>query len=62
MKWILIILAALCLASCLASCGTHSGPPAVDMRPVGDGLKLIGYALVGVAVVIVMGTMLRPRP
>jgi len=57
MKWLLIILAALCLASC----GTHSGPPAVDMRPVGDGLKLIGYALVGVAVVIVMGTMLRPR-
>jgi hypothetical protein len=58
MKWTLIALTALFLASC----GTHDGPPAVDMRPVGEGLKLIGYALVGVSVVLVMGTMLRPRP
>ena len=58
MKWTLIALAVLCLASC----GTPEGPPAVDMQPVGDGLKLIGYALVGVSVVIVMGTMLHPRP
>ena len=59
MKWILI--AALTVL-CLTSCGTPASPPVVDMRPVGDGLKLIGYALVGVSVVIVMGTMLRPRP
>ena len=57
MKCSLIALTALCFVSC----GTHDGPPAVDMRPVGEGLKLIGYALVGVSVVIVMGNMLRPR-
>lgn len=56
MKCPLILLTALCLASCAAG-----GPPAVDMRPVGDGLKLIGYALVGVSVVIVLGALLRPR-
>lgn len=58
MKWLLLVVPA---ALCLASCGTHSSG-ATDMRPVGEGLKLIGYSMVGVAVVIVMGTMLRPRP
>lgn len=57
MKCPLILLTALCLVSCAAG-----GSPAVDMRPVGDGLKLIGYALVSVSVVLVMGTLLRPRP
>ena len=58
MKWLLLIVP---VALCLASCGTPSSG-ATDMRPVGDGLKLIGYSMVGVAVVIVMGNMLRPRP
>lgn len=58
MKCTLIVLAALCLASC----ATPGGPPAVDMRPVGDGLKLIGFAIVGMSVVLALGSIIRPRP
>ncbi len=43
----------------LASCTTSTGPAAPDMGPVGDGLKVIGYALIGVAVVITLGRWFR---
>ncbi|MES2438575.1 MAG: hypothetical protein V4584_05900 [Verrucomicrobiota bacterium] len=57
MKWLILLGTAW-----LVSCGAQGGPPATDMTPVGDGLKLIGYALVGVSVVLVLGTLLRPPP
>jgi hypothetical protein len=46
------------------SCGqrTAAAPPAVpitDTRPVGDGLKVLGFALLGSAVVVVLGRMIR---
>ena len=51
--------AVLALASC--SDGTPKPPliPATDTAPVGDGLKVIGYALLGAAVVVVLGRMIR---
>jgi hypothetical protein len=43
----------------LAACTTHTGPVAPDMGPIGDGLKVIGFALIGVSVVITLGRLLR---
>ena len=49
----------------LASCSggglspEHSGVPVTDTKPVGDGLKTIGYALLGAAVVFVTGKLIR---
>jgi uncharacterized lipoprotein YajG len=33
--------------------------PVTDTRPVGDGLKVLGFALLGSAVVIVLGRLIR---
>ncbi len=46
-------------AALLASCSTSAGPVAPDMGPIGDGLKVIGFALIGVAVVITVGRAFR---
>lgn len=43
----------------MAACTTSTGPAAPDMGPVGDGLKVIGFALLGVSVVITLGRLLR---
>jgi len=59
---ILLPLAGLVLA--LASCsggGPNPEPPPMpvtDTEPVGEGLKVIGYALLGGAVVLVLGRLL----
>lgn len=34
-------------------------PPVTDTRPVGEGLKVIGFAMLGAAVVVVLGRMLK---
>jgi hypothetical protein len=34
-------------------------PEVTDIKPIGDGLKVIGYAVVGAAVVITVGRVLR---
>jgi hypothetical protein len=57
-----LALAGLVLAS--ASCKeldpTSSCPaPVIDTAPLGDGLKVIGYGVLGAAVVVVLGRMLR---
>lgn len=45
-----------------ASCGEKEPPPppptVTDTEPVGAGLKVIGFAMVGVSVVLVLGKML----
>ena len=45
-----------------ASCGESSPqpppPPVTDTQPVGEGLKVIGFAMLGAAVVGVLGRML----
>ena len=47
----------------LSSCKDDvPAPPAsfiTDTAPVGDGLKVIGFAVLGAAVVIVLGRMLK---
>ena len=43
----------------LVACTTSTGPAAPDMGPVGDGLKVIGFALIGVSVVVTLGRLLR---
>jgi hypothetical protein len=42
----------------LSSC-TPAQPSAPDMTPVGDGLSVIGYSLIAVAVVITLGKLLK---
>ena len=38
----------------------HTPPVAItDTKPVGEGLAVIGFAIVGAAVVIVLGRLLR---
>ncbi len=59
----LLLLPAAALVIACASC-SESGPappppPVTDTEPVGEGLKVIGYALLGAAVVVVLGRMLR---
>lgn len=63
-KWFLIPLAALVAVLALSSCsesGPSPTPPpvSVDTAPVGEGLKLIGFALLGAAVVTVLGRLIR---
>ena len=64
-KWFLISLTGLVLALALVSCsGTDSAPKAApvlvtDTKPVGEGLKLIGFAVLGAAVVTVLGKLIR---
>jgi hypothetical protein len=58
--FLLIPLAGMALA--LASCSSEpprSSVPVTDTRPVGDGLKVVGYAMLGAAVVIVAGRLIR---
>lgn len=46
----------------LSSCEDKAVPPPVpvtDTAPVGEGLKVIGFALLGGCVVIVMGRLIR---
>jgi len=52
-------LAGLLLA--LASCTGDGLPPAplADTGPIGDGLKVLGYAVLGAAVVTVLGRLIR---
>lgn len=34
-------------------------PPVTDVRPLGDGLKVIGFSLLGASVVLTLGRLLR---
>jgi hypothetical protein len=58
-KLLLIPVAGLVLAC--ASCADPGPPPptVTDTAPVGEGLKVIGYALLGAAVVGVLGRILK---
>ena len=52
----LIAFAALLLAGCVEE---PPPPPVPDMVPLGEGLKVIGYALVGAAVILTLGRLVR---
>jgi hypothetical protein len=47
------------LALMLVSCKGGQPPPMPDFTPVGDGLKTLGYAVLGAAVVLTLGRLLR---
>ena len=53
--------AMLTLGSCNDETKTTPPPPqpVTDTAPVGDGLKVIGFAMLGAAVVIALGRMAR---
>jgi hypothetical protein len=60
----LLLLPVACLFIACSSCAENPPvkpppPPVTDTRPVGDGLKVIGFALLGAAVVAVLGKMLK---
>ncbi len=46
-------------ASCAPDDSSSCRPTVTDTRPVGQGLKIIGFALLGAAVVGVLGRMIR---
>jgi hypothetical protein len=46
-------------ASCSDSPSTPPPPPVTDTTPVGEGLKVIGFAMLGAAVVCVLGRLVR---
>ena len=63
MKKLLLLPVAGCFMA-LASCSDTPPPkpspaPVTDTAPVGDGLKVIGFAMLGAAVVVVLGRMIR---
>jgi hypothetical protein len=64
-KWFLIPLAGLVLALALVSCSGSGSPPepppvpVTDTAPVGEGLKVIGFAMLGAACVVVLGRLIR---
>ena len=48
------------LSSCKDESATKQAPQiTVDTNPVGAGLTVIGFAIVGAAVVVVLGRLLR---
>jgi hypothetical protein len=64
-KWLLLPLAGLALVLACASCSEPSAPPkpppvpVTDTAPVGEGLKVIGFAMLGAACVVVLGRLIR---
>ena len=62
-KPFLISLALAAFAFACSSCSEATPPPppvpVTDTQPVGEGLKVIGFAMLGAAVVGVLGRMLK---
>ena len=61
-KFVLLPVAAAFVA--LSSCNEEPAKPAphvtvTDTKPVGEGLTVIGFAIVGATVVVVLGRLLR---
>ena len=56
-KSLLLLPLIVCALAC-ASCNEH-GPPIVDTTPLGDGLKVIAYAVLGVGVLGVLGKLIK---
>lgn len=56
MKILVVSLSLIGLFSCTPAPST---PPAPDMGPIGDGLSVIGFSLIAVAVVVTLGKLLK---
>lgn len=69
MRRLIILLGVYLLALTIVSCGGRSKPPepppvvvqAPDYKPIGEGMKVHSYALIGVAVIIAIAMMNRGR-
>ena len=57
-KRCLLILVGGAVILLLAGCGGTPVPPGPDMVPLGDGLKVIGYAVLAAAVVLTLGRLI----
>ena len=57
--YLLGILSVVAVGLLLAACTSPAGPAPIDMGPIGDGLKVIGFALIGMSVVITVGRYFR---
>lgn len=56
MKRLSYSIALLAAVFLLTACGQHGGSPSPpDLKPVGEGLKVIGFALVASTVVLSVG-------
>ena len=42
----------------LSGCGDAGAPPVPDMGPLGEGLKVIGYAVIAAAVIVTLGKLI----
>lgn len=56
-KSLMILPVIVCVLACV-SC-QEQGPPLVDTTPLGDGLKVIAYAVLGVGVLGVLGKLVK---
>ena len=54
-----VLAVALAGVSCSSSPSPEPRPTVTDTEPVGNGLKVIGYALLGGTVVMVLGSMIK---
>ena len=59
----MLLLSAVVCAMALASCKTDGSLGGIevtaDVTPIGQGLKVIGFSLLGASVVVVIGRMLK---
>lgn len=59
MKRNMLLLTAGAAVLLLAACGgSASAPPVPDMVPLGDGIKVLAYAVIAAAVIVTLGKLL----
>ena len=64
MKKLLTLLGIAFLSLTIVSCGGKKKPPPViveapDYKPIGEGIKVHSYALIGIAAIITVGLLAR---
>jgi len=59
-KSLLILPIIACVLTCV-SCTDETSSPLVDVTPLGDGLRVIAYAVIGVGVLGVLGKLVNPK-
>ena len=57
-KKCLLLMAGGIAALMLAGCGDAGAPPVPDLGPLGEGLKVIGYAVIAAAVIVTLGKLI----
>jgi hypothetical protein len=57
-KSLLILPIMMCALTCV-SCTEDAASPLVDVTPLGDGLRVLAYAILGVGVLGVLGKLVK---